>query len=445
MGFYTKEPDKKSGDGLAITEWNDISNALGGGAGLTLALNAEDKIGIGTNTPAAKLHLHSAESTELRITGGGDKQPKLFLAESHGGEYGGMFEYDGSCDSLKIAMVSHHFHSGNLDHRLDCITVNVLGNVGIGTDSPAEKLDVHGNVKATKFIGDGSGLTNLSVGATGLNLATESGSKVGIGTNSPASKLEVNGGDIRIIDAAGEAGWIKAFDDHHGIYIREGGINRINYYEFGGTLTSGSGHKFYTGGLKDNQTLKLQIANDGTYIANDVGIGTTSPTATLHVNGNIKLSGDGNDFTMFLYTPPAGSAGGKGICFKLENSHHGSIKHIQWDGDSNWDSLSDKKLKTDIENEKNILERVVKLDVKNYLWKDAPKRENKMIGFIAQDVKPLFPALVGEMTDPETQESTLTVKYANFGVLAIGAIKELKEAYDKRIEALEKEIKALKK
>lgn len=57
MGFYTKQPDKKSGDGLALTEWNDLSSAVAGKSGLTLATNADDKVGIGTKTPSAKLEV----------------------------------------------------------------------------------------------------------------------------------------------------------------------------------------------------------------------------------------------------------------------------------------------------------------------------------------------------------------------------------------------------
>ena len=39
--------------------------------------------------------------------------------------------------------------------------MNSSDNVGIGTTAPSEKLEVTGNIKATKFKGDGSELTNI--------------------------------------------------------------------------------------------------------------------------------------------------------------------------------------------------------------------------------------------------------------------------------------------
>ena len=39
------------------------------------------------------------------------------------------------------------------------------GNIGIGTNNPTQKLEVNGTIKATMFIGDGSGLTGIDTGS----------------------------------------------------------------------------------------------------------------------------------------------------------------------------------------------------------------------------------------------------------------------------------------
>jgi hypothetical protein len=62
---------------------------------------------------------------------------------------------------------------------------SIKGNVGIGTSAPSEKLEVNGNVKASKFIGDGSALTGVKVGqwadvAGGISY---NAGNVGIGTS----------------------------------------------------------------------------------------------------------------------------------------------------------------------------------------------------------------------------------------------------------------------
>jgi len=84
-------------------------------------------------------------------------------------------------------------------------------------------------------------------------------------------------------------GVICAQDSNHQIVIRGDRCGAqgdyTNYYQHSGTLASGNGHKFWTGGVIGVQTLKFHIADDGNSFACKVGIGIAIPCATLHVAG----------------------------------------------------------------------------------------------------------------------------------------------------------------
>lgn len=74
----------------------------------------------------------------------------------------GLFSYDSNLDfvypvvSYDQAANKYYFANYQIVHN------GTNGNTGIGTAVPSAKLEVNGNVKATSFTGDGSGLTNVS-------------------------------------------------------------------------------------------------------------------------------------------------------------------------------------------------------------------------------------------------------------------------------------------
>ena len=105
----------------------------------------------------------------------------------------------------------------------------------------------------------------IGLKTSGNSVLVVSGSNVGIGAASPGANLHVSGDDARIrID--GDA------DSHPGIELSEAGTRKwIVYNNYtNDNLT-----------FKTNSAIRMSIEQDG-----NVGIGTQSPAASLHVDGS---------------------------------------------------------------------------------------------------------------------------------------------------------------
>jgi len=102
-------------------------------------------------------------------------------------------------------------------------------------------------------------------------------------------------------------------------------------------------------------------------------------------------------------------------------------------------ATSDARFKKNITNLPSVLDRVNRMNVVEYQYKHqtGSKNENISLGFLAQEVKPLFPELIRYQEDGDK----MGLNYAEFGVLAIKAIQEQQKLIEKlelRIAELEK-------
>ncbi|MBX3043049.1 MAG: tail fiber domain-containing protein [Ignavibacteriae bacterium] len=139
----------------------------------------------------------------------------------------------------------------------------------------------------------------------------------------------------------------------------------------------------------------------------------------------------------------------------LEFFYNGTLRGTFSSTNGVYTSSSDRKLKKDIVSMPSILSKVNSLDVYSYRFKwQTEDEKQRSIGFMAQDVRELFPELVYESTFDDGEESWLQMDYAGMSVIAIKAIQEQQSVIEnyktemtqqkQRIEELESQLSEIK-
>ncbi len=156
------------------------------------------------------------------------------------------------------------------------MTIDTSGDVGIGTDNPNSRLHVSGTVRATSFIGDGSGLTNIS--ATETSSSATTGNYV-INSDSDNSggdggvSFQTNGSEVASISSTGQ---LNASAGSAGAV----GIGFQGDPDTGLFTSSADTLSFATNGSE-----RMTLNSTG-----NVGIGTSAPDGKLHIASGTDIS-----------------------------------------------------------------------------------------------------------------------------------------------------------
>lgn len=199
----------------------------------------------------------------------------------------------------------------------------------------------------------------------------------------------------------------------------------------------------------------------------NVGIGTTTPSERLTVEGNIKSTGriginfDPADAVGFSYGGLI--IGEYGINDNLTIMANETDRYSYWATSSAlgfyyngisigsfssstgaYSTVSDQRLKQGITPATSLLEKVKDVKIMNYTFKRDPNKKPQ-IGYIAQDLEKQFPEFVTPPNTDGERETHYTVNYAGMSAVAIGAIQEQQALIDAQEQTIKEQAKGLER
>ncbi len=386
--------------------------------------NVSGSVGIGVSNPAAPLTIAATDGIALQSwhDGVGDRKWNLNL-NPFGPDFPALMfsEHNVNPQSLVLRQGGNVGISTFPDLTLDVVEGAIIGNSTVNSGQHAfdnQGVKVSFGYQAsgtTEFAGlravvsggtagcGNSGDIRFDTWECGTSISREvmriaGNGRVGIGVDAPTHQLTINGGtdSLRLIGPLGSFGHGArlSFGDADYAFLQESEDDRLTMRAVAISLETAAGVIART--QFDAWGLQLHNQQQTTYQA------------------GMRLGNDG-----FLY---------------LTNRMNGASGWARLDSAGNWSVASDRSMKHEIEPLDGLLDKALALRPVSYYYnhQDLSQTPHRQVGFIAQDVEPLFPSLV-------LGDEKKTLNYAGLSVVAIGALQELKREKDAEIEALRAE------
>jgi hypothetical protein len=417
-----------SSSGGWVTAGASLPLRLGANGGEVMRITSASNVGIGTATPATTLDVYGGSIRALSLSNPGSGTG---LELGYDGTEGVIQAYVRPANTPKTIFLNP---AGNV------IISGTSGNVGIGTTTPSNKLDVQGgalSVNSGTALGGYPSIIELGGNTTGYNaFEATSGSlltinkggwanvnivgNVGIGTTTGDQKLNVSG-NIHMYSGATSLGYVYSDGSNFGLLNNAGSwalyvpnntqsISMPGALSVGGVLTSNGGA---------NLTGRVNVVGPTGDWAQTInwGPGSVDGYGILVGTGTGKYSQFQNQEGYWIRN----AYGGYGAYSNGAAYFGGTIQSGSDTYSNNFYHNSDRRLKDDI---KPIvgLAIVDKLNGVTFTWK---KDHTLSAGVIAQDVEAVIPESVH--TDTKGMKS---VSYDTLIAPMIEAVKELHSLFN---------------
>ena len=380
---------------VALNAWHDLYiNTVDGTTGMVVEGNGN--VGIGTASPASKLHIDAASGTADLFAVGDVAIP------TSGAEYGvamiktASTEFALNITSYSLTGKGVRIYNNGADAARTSFEVlqgagsrfivDGIGNVGIGTTNPGAKLDVKND--------DGVG--------NGLHIVADFNRSAGTDAQLILGYY-ANGSSVTgpVVYAANSKPLLFAAGGAEKMRIENTGYTKIT--DDGDTTWNGYSFHAITQSAASQPTVMIYNDNAG---GNNYGINVIHRSTSANTTGRFFLGATNNGGTenIKIYT-------------------NGNIQNTN----NSYTQLSDSRLKENIVDATSKLEEIKRLRVVNWNFIGD---DLKQIGMVAQEVEEIFPGLVDVTGDNQiihgtTYENVKSLKYSVLVPILVKAIQEL--------------------
>ena len=272
-------------------------------------------VGIGTTTPADRLHVKASGSSG-----------KIISDTTGTGGWTGYQLWINGVEKWGASAYENHFYIYDKDADAKRLVVMDTGKVGIGTDAPSTLLQIESTDPVFTLERSGHGTANGAINfqgndnvvdwQIGTNRAVGTGFEINRGSDTANKFYITTDGDVGIGTAAPGAVRLYVLTPNSGNLAAEF-RNSHATGSYGVVIKAGSSSSNYSLDCRDKDSnVLMRVRGDG-----KIGIGTTAPSGVLHIRGD---AGGGPYSTLFIES----TTNHGGIVIDAENTKQAHVRFM---------------------------------------------------------------------------------------------------------------------